>query len=61
MIRSKYSQSSFKFIVFAIIDDHNARKAHNPTGNIQPFAEIFHTDVLTIEQLEEKLFPSIEE
>jgi len=30
-----------KLIVFAIIDDHNARKAHNPEGNIQPFIEEF--------------------
>jgi uncharacterized protein (TIGR02452 family) len=31
----------FKFIMFAIIDDHNAWKEHNPTGNVQPFFEVF--------------------
>ena len=31
----------YKTIVFAIIDDHNSRKAHNPNGNFLPFAEIF--------------------
>ncbi len=60
VIRRKYSQS-FKCIVFAIINDHNAQKAHNPTGNIQPFAEVFQTDALTINELEEKHFPSTEE
>jgi hypothetical protein len=60
VIKSKYSQS-FKYIIFAIIDDHNSRKAHNPTGNVQPFAEIFQIDALTIEQLEEKFSPSTEE
>jgi uncharacterized protein (TIGR02452 family) len=31
----------FKLIVFAIIDDHNSRKAHNPTGNFLPFQTVF--------------------
>lgn len=44
----------FKCIVFAIIDDHNSKKAHNPMGNIEPFGEIFETDVLTLEKLREK-------
>jgi hypothetical protein len=51
---SKYSQS-FKYIVFAIINDHNAGKAHNPTGNIQPFAEIFGVDAFSVDELREKL------
>lgn len=59
IIRKDYSQS-FKFIVFAIINDHNARKAHNPNGNIQPFAEVFRVDILTMDQLEERLFPNTE-
>lgn len=33
----------FKRIVFAIIDDHNARLAHNPEGNLVPFQRIFST------------------
>lgn len=28
-------------IVFAIFDDHNAHKAHNPEGNLVPFQRIF--------------------
>jgi len=31
----------FKFVVFAIIDDHNSRKEHNPNGNVLPFLEVF--------------------
>jgi len=45
----------FKCIVFAIIDDHNSRKTHNPMGNVQPFANVFQTDILTFETLHEKL------
>lgn len=32
---------AFKKIVFAILDDHNAKKEHNPEGNYAPFAEVF--------------------
>jgi len=31
----------FKNITFAIFDDHNARKAHNPEGNVLPFVKAF--------------------
>ncbi|CAF0881936.1 unnamed protein product [Rotaria sordida] len=44
VIATKYKKS-FKYIVFAIINDHNAMKAHNPTGNIQPFAEVFQINI----------------
>jgi hypothetical protein len=47
---------SFKSIVFAIIDDHNAMQAHNPNGNIQPFAEMFNTPILSINELSNDLF-----
>lgn len=30
-----------KWIVFAIIDDHNAWKQHNPQGNVLPFVKVF--------------------
>lgn len=59
MIRKEYSHS-FKFIVFAVINDHNAGKAHNPQGNIQPFAEVFRVNVVTIDELEEKFLPKTE-
>lgn len=28
-------------IVFAVVDDHNTRKAHNPMGNLRPFESEF--------------------
>src|SRR5690606_41340903 len=34
-------QNRFKLIVFAIIDDHNSRKEHNPDGNLRGFGEVF--------------------
>lgn len=34
-------KNRFKIVVFAIIDDHNSWKSHNPTGNILPFVEVF--------------------
>ena len=34
-------RNKLKLIVFAIIDDHNARKAHNPEGNVLPFLREF--------------------
>ncbi|MCC8038282.1 MAG: TIGR02452 family protein [Bacteroidales bacterium] len=33
---------SFRKIVFAILDDHNAHRGHNPAGNFQPFADHFN-------------------
>ncbi len=51
---TKYTKS-FKYIVFAIINDHNTSKAHNPNGNIQPFAEVFRVNTLSINELQEKL------
>jgi len=45
LFREIFSESEFKsrftLAVFAIIDDHNTRKAHNPQGNVMPFQEIF--------------------
>lgn len=32
---------AFRKIVFAILDDHNTGKAHNPDGNFQPFLRQF--------------------
>ena len=31
----------FKIIAFAIFDDHNSKKKHNPNGNFKPFADTF--------------------
>lgn len=35
--------SAFQRVVFAILDDQNAGRAHNPHGNYRPFAEQFAT------------------
>jgi uncharacterized protein (TIGR02452 family) len=34
--------AKFKFIVFAIFEDHNSKKEHNPDGNVLPFLEVFN-------------------
>ncbi|MDN3506323.1 MAG: TIGR02452 family protein [Simkaniaceae bacterium] len=34
----------FKNVTFAVIDDHNTRKPHNPRGNYLPFREVFIQD-----------------
>ena len=33
--------NKYRRIVFAILDDHNAHRKHNPDGNFKPFAEEF--------------------
>ena len=33
--------TAFAKVIFAIRDDHNAGREHNPRGNYKPFAEIF--------------------
>jgi hypothetical protein len=50
VISQNYSHS-FKYIVFAIIDDHNSMQGHNPNGNIKPFADIFNVPILSINKL----------
>ena len=45
LFRDVFEEEAFKdklkVIVFAIIDDHNTRRAHNPQGNILPFFRVF--------------------
>lgn len=48
---SEHYPHSFRYILFAIIEDHNSMHAHNLQGNIQPFAEVFNTRVLSINQI----------
>ena len=31
----------FRIVVFAIFEDHNSGKEHNPNGNVLPFLEVF--------------------
>lgn len=33
------------------MDDHNAMKAHNPHGNVRPFAEIFNVQALSLNEI----------
>lgn len=49
VIESEEFRGQFKNIVFAIIDDHNSRKEHNPEGNIKPFADVFQVSVQRIQ------------
>lgn len=35
-------QDSFRLVVFAIINDHNTMKEHNPEGNLLPFPRVFN-------------------
>ena len=41
VIEENSYENSFKNITFAIINDHNAHKAHNPEGNYIPFVKVF--------------------
>lgn len=34
----------FEIVVFAILDDHNTWKEHNPEGNILPFLREFNNN-----------------
>ena len=34
-------KNKYKLLVFAILDDHNARLKHNPDGNFLPFVREF--------------------
>ena len=38
----KEFKNHFQVITFAIIEDHNSRKGHNPEGNFVPFQREFH-------------------
>jgi uncharacterized protein (TIGR02452 family) len=41
VLREREFHGAFREIVFAILDDHNTGKAHNPDGNFQPFLRQF--------------------
>ncbi len=42
VFEEKEFKGVFKLIVFAIIDDYNSRKSHNPEGNYYPFFKVFN-------------------
>ncbi len=41
VLKEKEFKNKFRKIVFAIIEDKNSRKAHNPEGNLLPFQKEF--------------------
>ena len=53
IIFGKEFRGKFKKIIFAIFDDHNAGKDHNPFGNYLPFIETFDITQKRIEEFVE--------
>lgn len=41
VLNEKEFKNKFRKIIFAIVEDHNSRRAHNPDGNLLPFEEEF--------------------
>ena len=41
VLSERFYKNAFKKIVFAIIDDGNAHREHNPEGNLIPFKRVF--------------------
>ena len=56
-------KGKFKKIIFAIFDDHNAGKQHNPFGNYLPFIETFDITQKRINEFVEQMmaFKSLNE
>ena len=48
-------KGKFKKIIFAIFDDHNAGKQHNPFGNYLPFIQIFDITQKRINEFVEQM------
>ena len=46
VINENEFKNKFKKIVFAILEDHNTKRSHNPEGNLQPFINVFNSDEL---------------
>lgn len=44
----------FSHILFAIFDDHNANKGHNPEGNVLPFSKVFNCEAIQLDKLLEE-------
>mmetsp|Transcript_13588 Transcript_13588/g.38648 ORF Transcript_13588/g.38648 Transcript_13588/m.38648 type:complete len:342 (+) Transcript_13588:230-1255(+) len=45
MFREALERAPLKEVVFCIFDDHNAGCHHNPRGNVEPFREVFRTEL----------------
>ena len=41
VLESEEFKNAFEEICFAVLDDHNTGKDHNPEGNYKPFVEVF--------------------
>ena len=41
VIEEQEFKNKYKYIVFAILEDHNSHKEHNKVGNFRPFYEEF--------------------
>lgn len=41
VLQEEEFKNSFEEICFAILEDGNSKKSHNPDGNIKPFADVF--------------------
>lgn len=40
VLGERFYRGAYKKIVFAVLDDHNAHREHNPEGNFKPFCDI---------------------
>ena len=52
VINKKQYKKYFKMIVFAIIDDKNTGKAHNPKGNVIPYSQVFNIPILNLSKMD---------
>jgi hypothetical protein len=41
VLGERFYRGAYKKIVFAVLDDHNAHREHNPEGNFKPFCDVF--------------------
>ncbi|KAL6076367.1 DUF2263 domain-containing protein [Balamuthia mandrillaris] len=47
-LESERYRGCYKHVAFAIFNDHNANRMHNPEGNILPFARVFGVEAQPI-------------
>ena len=40
VLSERFYKGAYKKIVFAVLDDRNAHREHNPEGNFKPFCDI---------------------
>jgi len=54
VINENHYDQYFRIIAFAIFDDHNSKKSHNPSGNVIPFVDAFKTDLIVLKKFLDK-------